>query len=148
MYRLLFTLALCSACFATSLGPRFYITQPTRVFADSTSLPVIAHVDEKLLMQLNAILLYGRRVKLEQAACLRIDKRHADSVWVDSLFQPTIDRTATTEIQVVFACDAGTVPIHWHVVYERDGWDQCGPSPYDVAPDFAKYPAEMIQCGI
>lgn len=147
MHKLLL-LALCAGCFATSLGPRFYLTATPRTLHAPTADSVIVHFDEKMMMQLNTLVVLGRKEQLEQAACLRVEKVVRGEVYVDSVLSAAIVPGATTMVQVVYSCPVDAVPWHAHIVFARDGWDQCIPSPIDLSSAWSRYPAEVMQCGI
>lgn len=140
---------LLSACASVPYQPpHYYLTQTARSLYDSTGRAdsVTVHLEERLDEQLNATLVMGRRDTLEQAACGHVERHDAAGLWIDSLLQAWITgQKATT---VVFSCPAGSVPIHWHVLYQWQGWEQCEPSPLDRSKAWAKYPAEMLVCGM
>jgi len=140
--------AVLVSCVAFAHPSRYYVTALPQTYSDSTVDSVFVHIDERVLIESNARLLLGRREHLEQGACLRIARREGRQIWVDSTLSAAVDAGMTTSVQISFTCWDNQIPWHAHVVYERDGWDQCKASDNDRAPALAVFPAELISCGV
>lgn len=144
--------ALAGALFACASvpyqPPHYYLTETALTIHTPRADSVRVHIEERLELQLNETLHLGRRDVMEQAACGHIERTSSDhrEFWMDSLSRAWVVGASAT--QVVFTCPANTVPMHWHVVFQWQGYDQCVPSPLDTSPGWSKYPFEVLICGV
>lgn len=150
------------ACVPPAASSRaYYVSRPLQSFpSDSTVDRVVAYIDERTLIWSNALLIRGRRELLESGACLHVAERLGpDGFKLDSLFAPdSVRRQSLLEASIW--CPAGSVPLHWHIVTEDIGallqargipdalQLRCEVSDQDVAPVWANYPLNVMQCGL
>lgn len=143
--RKVFLAALASGIVACASAPRYYLSETAPTVLTPKADSVVLHVDERLLVQMNEMLILGRHEQLEQGGCLHVARHEGRHVWVDTLLAGWIDVSRTTNVQIRLGCQADEVPVHWHIIVNMSG--QCEPSD----PDFAAtkvYLAAALQCGI
>lgn len=159
-------IVIAASAAATARAQQHYLLSASHgVATDSTTEPVVAYFDERVLVWLNSTLLRLREQFVEAGACLRIAERSGPKAFrVDSVIEPILDENdpPATWRGAHFSCPDSFAPIHWHIITPADArWlsaegdtagvvvrSRCRLSDRDRGPFWSRFPFAALQCGV